>query len=150
MSVTREKEIMVAGMPTIGSVMTPLPRAVDVNTPLREVRKLMRERGIHHVPVRKSGELVALLSDRDMKRALDPALGLPGVDELFAADVAVFEPVSVDEATLLDEALTKLVELRIGSLLVERDGDLLGIFTATDACRLFAEHLRAAMPPAVV
>ena len=130
------------GIPTIGSVMTSLPRAVDVDTPIREARKLMRERGVRHLPVQKNGELVALLSDRDIKRALDPEAGLPGPDELFAADVAVFDPHTVRETTPLDEALSEMADLHIGSILVERDGDLLGIFTATDACRLFSEHLR--------
>lgn len=129
-------------IPTIGSVMTPLPRAIDVDTPIREARNLMRQRGIRHLPVQKDGELVALLSDRDVKRALDPSLGLPGVDELFAGDVAVFDPRTVGETTTLDVALTEMADRHIGSILVERDGDLLGIFTAMDACRLLAQHLR--------
>lgn len=131
-------------IPTIGSVMTPLPRAIDVDTPIREARNLMRERGVRHLPVRRDGELVALLSDRDVKRALDPSLGLPDVDELFAGDVAVFEPRTVAETTPLDDALEEMAEHHIGSILVERNGDLLGIFTSTDACRLFAAHLREA------
>lgn len=131
-------------IPTIGSVMTPLPRAIDVDTPIREARNLMRERGVRHLPVRRGGELVALLSDRDVKRALDPSLGLPDADELFAGDVAVFEPRTVGETTPLDEALEEMAEHHIGSILVERNGDLLGIFTSTDACRLFAHHLREA------
>ena len=128
-------------IPTIGSVMTPLPRAIDVNTPLREARQMMRKRGIRHLPVEQDGELVGLLSDRDLKRALDPSTGLPGVDELFAGDVAIFEPFTVEETDRLDEVLRQMVERHVGSVLVERDGDLLGIFTATDSCRLLADYL---------
>ena len=129
---------------TIGSVMTPLPRVIDVDTPVREARKLMRERGVRHLPVQKNGELVALLSDRDIKRALDPSLGLPRADELFAGDVAVFEPHTVPETTPLEVVLEEMADRHIGSVLVERDGDLLGIFTTTDVCRLFAEYLKHA------
>lgn len=131
-----------SGIPTIGEVMTVLPRAIDVNTPIREARKLMRERGVRHLPVQKNGELVALLSDRDMKRALDPSLGFPGADELFAANIAVFDPHTVGETTPLHVALAEMAERHIGSVLIERDGDLLGIFTTTDATRLFAEYLQ--------
>jgi hypothetical protein len=31
----------------------------------------------------------------------------------------------------------------IGSALITRHGRLVGIFTATDACRIFCEHLRS-------
>jgi len=128
-------------IPTVGAVMTPLPRAVDVNTPLREARGLMRERGIRHLPVQKEGELVALLSDRDIKRALDSGLGLPGVDELFAGSIAVFDPYTVPEATPLDEVLREMADRHIGSVLIEQEGDLLGIFTSSDAVRLLAQVL---------
>lgn len=132
------------GIPTIGAVMTPLPRAIDVDTPIREARKLMRERGVRHLPVCKNGELVALLSDRDIKRALDPSLGLPSANELFATNIAVFDPHTVTETTPLDVALSQMADLHIGSILIERDGDLLGIFTSTDAARLFAQYLQTA------
>ena len=126
----------------VGAVMTALPRAVEVDTPLRAARELMRRRGIRHLPVWKGDAVVALLSDRDLKRALDPDLGLPPMDELFVGDVAVFDAHTVQEDTPLDQVVAEMADLQIGSVIVERDGDLVGIFTATDACRLLGEYLR--------
>ena len=117
----------------VGAVMTALPRAVEVDTPLRAARELMRRRGIRHLPVWKGDAVVGLLTDRDLKRALDPDLGLPPVEELFVGDV---------EDTPLDQVVAEMADLHIGSVIVERDGDLVGIFTATDACRLLGEYLR--------
>jgi hypothetical protein len=34
----------------------------------------------------------------------------------------------------------------IGSALVTKNGHLVGIFTATDACRVFCRHLRSIFP----
>ena len=126
----------------VGSVMTPLPRTVDVDTPLRAARELMRQRGIRHLPVRGGDGVVGLLSDRDLKRALNPDLGLPPMDELFVGDVAVFDAHTVGEDTPLWQVVGDMADLQIGSVLVERDEDLVGIFTATDACRLLGEYLR--------
>ncbi len=49
----------------------------------------------------------------------------------------------VDAQTPLDEVLDHMASHRIGSALVTSNGELAGIFTATDACRAFAEFLRA-------
>jgi len=38
--------------------------------------------------------------------------------------------------------LIEMAERRIGSAIVTRKGEIAGLFTATDACRCFAEHLR--------
>lgn len=127
--------------PRIGEVMTPLPRSVDTDTPVRAARELMRQRGIRHLPVRSGDSVVALLSDRDLKRSLDPDLGLPGVDELFVGDVAVFEIHTVSEDTHLATVARTMWDLHVGSIVVERDGDLVGIFTSSDACRILSEFL---------
>ncbi len=46
----------------------------------------------------------------------------------------------------------EMADDHIGSTPVVKDRKLVGIFTATDACRSFAEHLRAEseeLPPSV-
>jgi hypothetical protein len=39
-----------------------------------------------------------------------------------------------------------MAEYHIGSALILKQGKLVGIFTATDACRCFGEYLRALFP----
>jgi CBS domain-containing protein len=86
--------------------------------------------------------LVGIVTDRDLKRALDPDLGLPSRDELFVRDVYLPDPYVVDTSTPLDHVLAGMSERHVGSALVTKHGRLAGIFTATDACRLYGEHLR--------
>jgi len=133
-------------IPTIGSVMTPFPHVAQIDDSLIVARTLMVEHGVRHLPVKDGNRLVGVLTDRDLKRALDPDLGLPPKEELFVRDALVSDAYVVESAALLDEVLEHLVEHHIGSALVTKQGRLVGIFTATDACRIFCRHLRSLFP----
>ena len=62
-------------IPSIGSVMTPFPHVVNVDDSLRLARAVMVEHDVRHLPVKDGDTLVGLLTDRDLKRALDPTWG---------------------------------------------------------------------------
>jgi acetoin utilization protein AcuB len=79
-------------IPAVASVMTPFPYSIDVADSLGRARGLMAEHGIRHLPVLHDKTLVGVLSDRDVKRALDPEVGLPPRDELFVRDAYVSKP----------------------------------------------------------
>lgn len=129
---------------TIGDVMTRGPHAIGEDAPLRQARSLMVDHEVHHLPVLRRGALVGVLSDRDVKRALDPALGLPPEDELFVRDVCVFDAYTVPPVAPLEHVLREMAARHIGSVLVTDGPQVVGILTASDACRLFAEFLHAA------
>lgn len=131
-------------IPTIRSVMTAFPYTVELNESLLRARALMVEHAIRHLPVTADGKLVGILSDRDLKRALDPEMGLPPKVELQVADVYLPDAYVVEGIAPLDEVLAHMAEGHLGSALVTKNDRLVGILTATDACRLFAEHLRSA------
>ena len=59
-------------IPTMAAVMTPFPFYVDVSDSLLRARDLMREHEVRHLPVVKNHELLGILTDRDLKRALTP------------------------------------------------------------------------------
>jgi acetoin utilization protein AcuB len=134
-------------IPVMASVMTPFPHYVEPDDSLRRAHELMVQHEVRHLPVLNGHELVGIVTDRDIKRALDPDLGLPSKDELFVRDVYVSQPYVVDSATPLDGVLEQMVARRVGSALVTKHGRLAGIFTAMDACRLYCEHLRKLFPP---
>jgi acetoin utilization protein AcuB len=99
-------------IPSIASVMTPFPYVVHVDDSVLAARALMVEREVRHLPVKSGNTLVGVLTDRDLKRALDPGLG-------------------------------HLSLQHIGRALVTKNGRLAGIFTLTDAARLFRQPLRS-------
>jgi len=133
-------------MPTTNSVMTPFPHVVQVDDSLLQARELMVRHQVRHLPVKHGNILVGILTDRDLKRALDPELGLPPKEELFVRDVFEPEPYVVDASEPLDNVLAHMAAQHIGSVLVTRHDHLVGIFTATDACRVFCHHLRQLFP----
>ena len=69
--------------------------------------------------------------------------------ELTVGDICVEDAYTVEHDTALDDVLDYMSNHRIGSALVTRHGKLVGIFTATDACREFAEYLRRTYPDLV-
>jgi acetoin utilization protein AcuB len=122
--------------------MTPFPHSVKTEDPLIRAQALMAEHEIRHLAVTEDDHLVGVLTDRDLKRALDPDLGLPPKAELLVRDVFVTDAYVVEGGEPLDLVLDHMATNHIGSALVTRDGLLVGILTATDSCRLFCDHLR--------
>jgi acetoin utilization protein AcuB len=133
-------------IPPTKSVMTPFPLFVNVDDSLLLARQLMVQHEVRHLPVKEKNRLVGVLTDRDLKRALDPDLGLPPMDELFVRDIFVPDAYVVDSNTPIDDVLHHMATCHIGSALVTSHGHLVGIFTATDACRMLCQHLRSLFP----
>ncbi len=134
-------------IPLMKSVMTAFPHSLDVNASLRQARDMMLEHDIRHVPVKDGNKLVGVITDRDLRRALDPGLAPPPKDELVVEDVMVRNLFVVDLNERLDDVLLELADEDNGCVIVVKGGRLAGIFTATDACRVFGEHLRSEFPP---
>jgi CBS domain-containing protein len=133
-------------LPQILAYMTPFPYSVDVDAPLAEAHAFLRERHIRHLPVTERGELVGVLTDRDIKLALGPDLGSPPERELAVRDVFQPEAYVVDAGAPLVTVAATMAERHLGSALVTRGGKLVGIFTTTDACRALARVLREQHP----
>ena len=54
-------------IPSIKTVMTPFPHAVDAAADVDEALEFMREHSIRHLPVTEAGVLIGMVSDRDLK-----------------------------------------------------------------------------------
>jgi len=132
--------------PRVKSVMTPFPYTVERRDSLAHARGLMAEHGIRHLPVTDGHDLVGILSDRDIGIAMGAAGS--GINDLRVADIYVPDAYVVDLEEPLDNVLVHMANHHIGSALVTHKGHLAGVFTATDACRHFAEHLRGPGWPA--
>ena len=130
-------------IPLMKWVMTAFPYFIDIDASLGEARSMMLKHGIRHLPAKDRGSLVGVLTDLALKRALDPELGRASRDELVVRDILVRDAYVVDLEERLDKVLLELARQHIGCVLVTKEGRLAGIFTATDACRVFSEYLRS-------
>jgi len=123
--------------------MTPFPYSVDINASVDEALRFMREHKIRHLPVTDNGELSGVVSDRDIKLMLGPDFAYPEASDLKVRTAMAADSYIVDLSTPLDDVLSHMAEHRLGSAVVTRNGKLVGVFTSTDACRVFAEQLRS-------
>jgi CBS domain-containing protein len=133
-------------MPSVKLAMTTFPHAVDVEAPLSRARAMMLEYDIHHLPVTEHGELVGVISAREVALGTSIASVRESRSEPRVGEVCVRHTYVVEDAERLDRVLTRMVQDRVGCALVVRRGKLVGIFTVTDACRILAEWLRARFP----
>lgn len=119
---------------------TPDPISIEDSMGFAELLKLMTSQDIRHLPVLRDGELAGIISDRDVRLFA----GMPEADRsgLTAADIMSEDLISVEANTPLDQVAQLMSAQKISSLIVEEDGEFLGIFTATDALNALIEILR--------
>jgi acetoin utilization protein AcuB len=112
---------------------------IDPATPVADAARLMRERGVRHLPVvDPDGRVVGIVTDRDLRQVLfDVALG--GAEDetasaaLRARDVMTWGVVTVTPATELREAVAIMRERRLGALpVLDPAGHVIGILTERD------------------
>lgn len=127
--------------PSIGNFMTNFPYAIGADAGVLQARKLMLQHRIRHLPVVRGDVLVGLVSDRDIKLMLGPEFDNPNPHDITVADVMIDEPYVADAETPLAEVLRHMADAHIGAVPITRAGGLVGIFTASDACRHFANRL---------
>lgn len=133
-------------IPQMLVAMTPFPHHIDAGATLAEASAMMEEHDIRHLPVFESGDIVGIISARDLERVRMPGHPLRDETELRVGDLCTRQPYFVDVSDPLDRVLDAMAEQRIGSALVLREGELAGVFTAVDAYRLLASTLREHFP----
>ena len=97
----------------------------------------MSELGVRHLPVMNQGEIVGIISDRDIKLAS----GIEGIDadKFPVIDVCAGNPYRVEPDTSLRDVANTMASKHYGSAIVVQNGKVVGIFTTVDACRALAE-----------
>ena len=128
--------------PQVIAFMTPFPHSIDINAPLVQARKMMREGHFRHLPVISGGEIVGVVTDRDIKLLLGPDFANPDERELKVHDAYVDKPCVVPASTPVATVARTMAEHHIGSAIVTKNDKLVGIFTVTDACRALADVLQ--------
>lgn len=131
-------------------LMTQDPLTASVTTTIGEAIQMMRELDVRHLPVVDNGELVGMISDRDLRaisfvdvmedsdltalrRRLDGTVG-----EVMNADL-----LQVSDETGVDEIVELMIEHRVGAVPVVETGTntLRGIVSYIDVLRAAADVL---------
>ncbi|OGP65567.1 MAG: hypothetical protein A2170_12905 [Deltaproteobacteria bacterium RBG_13_53_10] len=119
------------------------PVTVSPEASFFEVRNLVHEKGIRHLPVLdKNQRLVGIVTDRDIREAAPSDATLLSVQELNyllgkLKVVSFMTPreklVTITPDTIIEEAVQLMQDHKIGCLPVLEGEKLYGIFTETDA-----------------
>jgi acetoin utilization protein AcuB len=121
---------------TMNDVMTPQPITIGRDQPLAVAHAMMREHGCRHLPVLEHGDLVGVVTQRDLY-FLETIAGIDltsdKVDDAMSSDAYAVSP----EASL-QEVAAEMSAHKYGCAVVMERGRVAGIFTATDALRVLA------------
>lgn len=120
---------------------TPDPVTAREDMTIDELRALMERHGIRHLPIVRSGAVVGMISERDVRLVS----GLTAAEKLQvrASDIMATEPYVVSAKTPLDQVASAMSAHKLGSVIVnDEDGRFVGIFTAHDALNALVEIIR--------
>jgi CBS domain-containing protein len=122
--------------------MTWVPQAVDAEQSVADARARMQFFRIGHLPVIDSGELVGVVSERELD-------ALRGVEASHAKSMAIREfvrpqPCTVALEASIEDAIRNMVNMRSDCCVVLDGHRMVGILTSTDVMYVLAELLGSA------
>jgi CBS domain-containing protein len=126
----------------VREIMSTDVEMVERNDHLRLVEERMATKHLRHLPVVEQGELVGLVTQRDLfKATMSSAMGYGEktqqtfLQSVLVKEIMVYPVATVTPETSVTEAVDMLMQRVIGCLpVVERD-KLVGIVTKTDLLR---------------
>ena len=113
----------------VSAWMTASPATTSPESTLAETYEKMREGGFRCIPVVKSGELVGMITDRDIRNRAGE------LEDFEVCQAMTAEVVTVAPATSVQEAARLLLECKVGGLPVLEDGRVIGIITVEDVIK---------------
>jgi CBS domain-containing membrane protein len=120
----------------IETVMSTNVITVNVNEEQSEVRRLMSDEELHHVPVVSGKQLVGMLSVTDLVQPRVSTDHEPTIAKLMKTDL-----VTLRRSDTVRDAARHLRAGQFHALpVVDEQGDLVGIVTSTDLIRYFYDH----------
>jgi acetoin utilization protein AcuB len=124
--------------------------SVNPGMPINEALTLMRKERIRRTPVIKDGQLVGIVSDKDLLNASpSPATSLSIwemnylLSKITVRDVMTKDVLTVAHDTPIEEAARIMADNKIGGLPVIKDDKVVGIITETDLFKIFLEMMGA-------
>jgi acetoin utilization protein AcuB len=123
------------------------PCTVGPNDSLQTVIELLRRRDIRSVPVVENGELIGIVTDRDV-RQVAPAYPLIRdedeirryIENLKVTAAMTADPLCVKPDTPLVEAAKVLETYKISALPVVNGQSVIGLISVTDVLQVFIEQ----------
>lgn len=131
---------MTKPIPTVSKYMSTSPYSIGRDQTLQRAHEVLREHKIRHLPVLEGGQLVGMVTMRDLNlvetlRDVDPK-------KVTVEDAMSTSIYSVGPDSPLDEVAATMAEHKYGSAVIMQNSKVVGILTTVDVCRALAELLR--------
>jgi acetoin utilization protein AcuB len=134
--------------------MTPNPIVANLETNYNEALHLMKKNKINHLPiVDDKGRPIGIVTTGGMLRATPSPVTTLNVYEIASllenvsmGSIMVSPVLAVDESCSITNAANFMLQNKIDSLLITRDGVLVGVITAADIFRTFVEITGGVQP----
>lgn len=125
--------------PRMRDVMTESPHTIGKDQTLETASQMMRDKSIRHLPVLDGGQLLGILSNRDIYL-------IETLQDVDATRVTVEEAMSTDPYAVppnaeLKEVAREMAEKKYGAAVVMEGRKVIGIFTTVDALDALAKRL---------
>lgn len=127
---------------TIRSVMSNYPYSVDIGARANSAKTMLKQMGIHHLPVMENGSPAGIVTARDIDKAKYMGLDFSIGSETLVRHVYTPSTYVVTPDEPLDNVLRHMAKQHIDAAMVLENDKLVGIFTVTDACLRYAELLK--------
>ncbi len=134
---------------TVSKIMATDVVALDRNASLGSAKDIMDQRRLRHFPVVENGNVVGVVSQRDLFRAsLASMLGYEErtkkafLDNLSIKGIMSDPPITVTADTGISAAARLMVEKKVGCLPVVDGNRLIGLVTDTDFLKVLGEGLK--------
>jgi len=121
---------------------------LEVGDTLDLADDIMRLGRIRHMPVTAHGQLVGILSQRDLFRAaissalqLRPAAEREWLAKIHVREVMTTKVFTIDPDAPVHDAVTRMIEKRVGCLPVVQTSQLVGLLSESDCLRFLARLL---------
>lgn len=133
-------------MKTVREIMNTEVTTLGRNDTLQLVQDIMNLGRVRHFPVLEDGEVVGVMSQRDLYKASLGSVMKYGekaqrefLDTIAVKEVMKYPPITIAPQASVQEAARLMLKEKIGCLPVLDNGELAGIVTETDMLQLVTE-----------
>jgi acetoin utilization protein AcuB len=120
----------------VQNYMTQLPQTVGANASIEKAKQMMEDLSCHHLPVLDGGQLVGVISLKDLNLVMLTSKGI----KTPVKDVMTTEPVVVGPQDLVPAVSKRMLDEGINSVIVRaQDKSPWGIFTSHDALKYIVQ-----------
>ncbi len=132
----------------VNEVMTAKVITIEMDDTLGQIQKIFEKHKFHHLLIVEDGDLIGIISDRDVLKEISPQVNTISEDsrarqtlQKKAHQIMSRKPITIESDTLVDEAASIMLKKNISCLpVVSSSGNIEGILSMKDILKFYIER----------